>query len=328
MGYAMIVKCHAETAFNVGPYYDLGLVFKSIDEALGYGLSHNAKDAVEGAKRFIEGFGNPYGLGILPNQQKTKMDFGRISSWLEFASQVVSENTESIAGSFGVLELRRIRHRYLSQELRDCPRCATLLRIEEAIEADQEGKHVVKCKGCGADGRFPTLADEHSPWFVSPKTGEGGPIQTGKADLRTTPDGSFTYDVGLSFAGEDRPTAEKLSQLLKQQGVTVFIDSDCEDELWGRNLHEILEEKYKQCKYFVPIISKWYTEKAYTRHEIRTAVSITLMSSRADFILPIRLDDTQVPGLPDNVSSVDLRQRDISSVVALLQRKLSKGDGL
>ena len=43
----------------------------------------------------------------------------------------------------------------------------------------------------------------------------------------------YTYDIVLSFAGEQRAYVEEVAQLLKNKGVNVFYDKFNEIELWG-----------------------------------------------------------------------------------------------
>lgn len=57
-------------------------------------------------------------------------------------------------------------------------------------------------------------------------------------------DESFRYDVTVSFAGEDRPTVERLVRLLRRNGVRVFYDAWEQPDLWGKDLYNHLDEIY------------------------------------------------------------------------------------
>ena len=106
-----------------------------------------------------------------------------------------------------------------------------------------------------------------------------------------------TYDVALSFAGEDRVTAEKLATELRQRKVSVFYDGFAEAELWGKDLYDYLSQLYSDgCRYCVMLVSRAYAKKDWTRLERRSAQSRSL-SQPLEFILPVRLDDTKLPGL-------------------------------
>jgi len=70
-----------------------------------------------------------------------------------------------------------------------------------------------------------------------------------------------TYDVALSFAGEDREYVEKIATELRDAGVSVFYDTFQRAELWGKNLVDHLAEIYqKRSRYVVMFISKPYVE--------------------------------------------------------------------
>jgi HEAT repeat protein len=61
--------------------------------------------------------------------------------------------------------------------------------------------------------------------------------------------------------------------------------------------------------------------KAWTRHELRSAQARALESHR-EYILPTRLDDTPVPGLPATIGYIDLRSHSVEEFVQILTRKL------
>ena len=67
------------------------------------------------------------------------------------------------------------------------------------------------------------------------------------------------FDVGFSFAGEDRNFVEMVVKYLKRYGVDVFYDADYDVEMWGDNLTNYLECVYRdKCCFVVVFISKFY----------------------------------------------------------------------
>jgi TIR domain len=115
------------------------------------------------------------------------------------------------------------------------------------------------------------------------------------------------YDVVLSFAGEDRGYVEEVAAFLNERGVVAFYDKYEQVTLWGKNLQEHFESIYRQqARYCVMFISKYYAEKVWTRHERRAALA-RAMAERAEYVLPARFDDTEIPGLNPVVGYVDLR---------------------
>src|SRR5439155_17868190 len=115
----------------------------------------------------------------------------------------------------------------------------------------------------------------------------------------------YDYDVAFSFAGEDRHVVEPLANRLKQQNVSVFYDRDKQAQIWGENLQEVLTDVYlKQAQFCVMFISRAYAEKMWTRHERRAAMSRALEQKGA-YILPIRLDNTELEDLLPSVAYIN-----------------------
>lgn len=130
------------------------------------------------------------------------------------------------------------------------------------------------------------------------------------------------YDVTLSFAGEDRHYAEKLANLLKSEGYSVFYDDYEKAELWGKNLHEHFSSVYKdQARYCVMFLSEHYARKLWTKHERQSAQARAFEESR-EYILPIRLDDTEIPGILGTLGYLDLRSMPIEEICQTLVEKL------
>lgn len=141
--------------------------------------------------------------------------------------------------------------------------------------------------------------------------------------LISTRGGSFDYDVALSFAGEDRPYVERVTTLLKEAGVKVFYDRFEEASLWGKNLYDHLSDVYsRKARYTVMFISRHYSEKSWTSHERESAQDRALREN-LEYILPVRFDDTRVPGLPITVGYLSLEGRDPKNMADLIIQKLA-----
>lgn len=130
------------------------------------------------------------------------------------------------------------------------------------------------------------------------------------------------YDVALSFAGEDREHARKIADLLRQQGFSVFYDEYEQATLWGRNLYSHLADVYQnRARYCLMFISANYARKLWTKRERESAQARAFRESR-EYILPLRLDDTALPGIEDTVGYIDLNSTPAEDVVRLLTTKL------
>jgi hypothetical protein len=103
---------------------------------------------------------------------------------------------------------------------------------------------------------------------------------------------SPTYDLALSFAGEDRDLVERCAQLLSEEGYRIFYDRWEQHDLFGKDLVAHLDSIYRgAARYCLIFISRHYVAKAWTRHELRSAQARALVSHR-EYILPVRLDDS------------------------------------
>ncbi len=131
------------------------------------------------------------------------------------------------------------------------------------------------------------------------------------------------YDVVLSFAGEDRQHAKALAALLKAGGYRFFYDENELAQLWGKNLYDYLSSVYKdRARYCVMFLSQHYERKLWTTHERQMAQARAFQENR-EYILPVRIDDTEIPGIPPTVGYLDLRVITIEEVYEILIKKLA-----
>lgn len=134
------------------------------------------------------------------------------------------------------------------------------------------------------------------------------------------------YDVALSFAGEQRGYVAKVAKNLQSLNITTFYDRIEEEiiRLWGGNLVENLHDVYENlAHYVVMFISKEYVEKAWTRHERRSALSGAIQNKTT--ILPVRFDDTLVPGLQTDVAYLQAVEFPPQKLAEYIARKLNSG---
>ena len=139
----------------------------------------------------------------------------------------------------------------------------------------------------------------------------------------------YEFDVALSFAGEDRAHAKLLATALSDRGVRVFYDEFSKATLWGKDLYQHLQKIYKdKAQYCIVFVSENYIKKNWTKHELQQAQARSFQSDR-EYILPLRLDDTALPGVPPTIGYLDLKTVAIDEVAALLLEKLNLStDGL
>ena len=136
----------------------------------------------------------------------------------------------------------------------------------------------------------------------------------------------YRYQVALSFAGEDRLVAGQIADELGARGVSVFYDEYEKASLWGKDLYAHLSRVYsEEAQYCIVVISEHYARKLWPRHELRHAQERAFREKR-EYLLPIRLDNTTIPGISETVGYIDLRKDTLASVIQAVLRKLGNVD--
>jgi hypothetical protein len=132
----------------------------------------------------------------------------------------------------------------------------------------------------------------------------------------------YKYDIALSFAGEDREYVQRVAQRLKELGIKVFYDNFETTTLWGKDLYQYLSNIYgKEARYTVIFISRNYTRKLWTQHELRQAQS-RAFEENIEYILPAKLDDTEIPGLPSTIGYINISNKTPEEFADLIALKV------
>jgi len=105
---------------------------------------------------------------------------------------------------------------------------------------------------------------------------------------------------------------------------SVFYDECQEARLWGKNLSTHLRDVYQhQVHFTIIIISNNYAAKLWTSHE-RESVQARAFEESHEYILPVRFDDTDVPGILRTTRYIDLRAKSLSALCELILQKLEE----
>jgi hypothetical protein len=131
-----------------------------------------------------------------------------------------------------------------------------------------------------------------------------------------------SYDVALSYLREEHADdARELATRLRKAGYSVFFDEFEEAEMWGQILEEKLESIYRdEARFCVMFVSAAYIARPWTRHERRVAIARAVRET--GYVLPIRYDDSDIPGLPDGVVYRDRRKDSLDTILGHLVKKL------
>jgi len=133
------------------------------------------------------------------------------------------------------------------------------------------------------------------------------------------------FDLAISFAGTEREVAGQLAARVREAGFSVFYDAFYPEDLWGKDLVETFHEIYsKRARYCVIFVSQEYNNRAWTIHERRSAQERMLKERGQEYILPIKADDAELPGMPTTIGYVALKDLGIDTIAELLIKKLSK----
>lgn len=173
--------------------------------------------------------------------------------------------------------------------------------------------HIEVCPGCKGAGilRRPIIHPQSSDETVT-DFGQG-PRPT-----------QFEFDIALSFAGEDRGIVDVYASSLKEKGLKVFLDSDQQAELWGADLYVKLDQIYRtQAMFCVMFLSTHYAKKRWTNHERKSAQARAFRENK-EYILPVRLDDTEIPGIRETIGYIDLRETSMEDLVSLTLKKVKQ----
>jgi hypothetical protein len=116
-----------------------------------------------------------------------------------------------------------------------------------------------------------------------------------------------SFDVAISFAGTEREYAQQLAEALRDAGYAVFYDDFYPEQLWGKNLTVFFDEIFrKKARYCVMFISKEYQARKWTIHEARSAQARAFEEKGNEYILPIRVDDTELEGFLPTIGYVPI----------------------
>ena len=111
-------------------------------------------------------------------------------------------------------------------------------------------------------------------------------------------DKQFKYDIGLSFAGEQRDLVAHVAQELDYRGIRIYYDMFDQASLWGMDLREHFTRLFRdECRFCIVFSSQEYASKMWPNLEMESAIA-RVMSDKRDYILPVKCDDTIVPGIP------------------------------
>ena len=132
----------------------------------------------------------------------------------------------------------------------------------------------------------------------------------------------YTFDFAISFSRECRSEARQLAKFLEDQGAVVFYDRSFSAHLLGKPLDDEFPRVFgRSTRFFVPFVSAAYARRPWPQYEWAIA-KLEATRRQDEFILPLRVDDSLLLGLPDTIGYLDLREVKLSKVSDILISKL------
>jgi hypothetical protein len=138
----------------------------------------------------------------------------------------------------------------------------------------------------------------------------------------------YDFDVAVSYAGEDRSYVHKFADHLRAKGVRIFYDEFYTAELWGQDLYTYLDDVYRmRSRFTVVFISSSYVAKPWPSHE-RQSAQARALNEMGPYLLPVRFDESLLPGLRPTVAYIDARRVTPEQLAKIVIDKLTDAPGV
>jgi len=119
--------------------------------------------------------------------------------------------------------------------------------------------------------------------------------------------------------------AGRIANLIKSNGMKrkIFYDDFEKVTLWGEELARYLHKIYsQQSKFCVILFSHAYSRKAWTRHELRAALT-RVVQEQGSYVLPVALDVATVPDEFTTVGYWPFKPGDEQRIAEALEEKIN-----
>lgn len=135
---------------------------------------------------------------------------------------------------------------------------------------------------------------------------------------------NFEHEVAISYAGEDQQIAEQIAHSLKKKGISIFFDKFYKTDLWGKKASSWFKKTYgKSSRFVLVLVSRHYPVKDWANFEFSVATAEEKKRNK-EFILPVRLDNTKLPGLSTDKIYLDFKKEGLDEIVNCLFQKVKK----
>jgi len=115
--------------------------------------------------------------------------------------------------------------------------------------------------------------------------------------------------VFLSYSHSDQQIAQAFAAVLEEEGIETWLD--VEQIKFGDSLSQGVDEGLESADAFAFFLSSQLVNNAWTRHELNSAMARRLREPDSVRIIPVLLEDIEVPALLRDRVVLDLRDGDV-----------------
>jgi hypothetical protein len=134
-------------------------------------------------------------------------------------------------------------------------------------------------------------------------------------------DSKFSYDIAISYAGQQRAIASELADSLRREKLKVFYDRHQLPDIIGRNLLDELLVIYRdKAKLCVVLASEEYNISPYAQHERQSAQERAL--NDPGYIVLVNLDGCKIKGFHSTVAYLDWNEHKVSGISTVAIKQL------
>ena len=132
----------------------------------------------------------------------------------------------------------------------------------------------------------------------------------------------FEYDVVIAFSAPDRSTAEEFARLLAERNIKSSLDELKDPNMGSTGPAAHLAETFaRKARFYLLLISRSFPQINW-----RDVQPLTDPSAGSS-VIPVRLDDTDLPGMEDPTQVKDLRSHSKQDIVDLIAGTIVREKG-
>jgi hypothetical protein len=108
--------------------------------------------------------------------------------------------------------------------------------------------------------------------------------------------GDFRWDVFLSYSSKDAEIVEEFAAILKQRGVTYWLDK--EQLKPGDSIIDVITDGAQNSRYMIPCISRNQLQSSWSRKEYQSILHRIISGTEKRRVIPVILDDISADEVP------------------------------